>query len=168
MCRTLVCCLIISLILIGCAVPQHVVQKSKTICGIIPFESRSGMQPGETESVMDIFAASLQKTGRFIVIERKQMNAILEEHGFQSAQDNQTGMARAAKILAVNKMISGSIGKLDGKYMLHLKMIDIHTSERALAISRMYDGDIGEMNDKFLPMVVNEVLSVNDSVQKVS
>jgi curli biogenesis system outer membrane secretion channel CsgG len=164
--RTVVCCFAISFFLLGCASTEQVVQKPKINCGIVPLESRTGMQTGEAESVMDMLAASLQKTGRFTVIERKQLNAVLQEQGFQSAQENGNGMAKAAKILAIHNMFSGSIGKLGDKYVLNLKMIDVGTSEVVLAISRTYDDDLEDIGDEFLPKIVGEVILAIDGPQK--
>jgi len=157
MCQ-IVRCLVIILFLFGCAPTNQIVQKPKVNCGILPFESRSGMQAGETENVMDMLAALLQKTGRFTVIDRKNLNIVLQEQGFQSAQEGGDGISKAVKILAIDKMFSGSMGKLGDKYVLNLKMIDISTSEVALAISRTYNDNLENIGNKFLPDVVNEVL----------
>ena len=165
MCRTVVCCFVISFFLLGCAAPEQVVKKPKMNCGILPFESRAGMQAGEAESVMDMLAAALQKTERFTVIDRKHLTAVLTEQGFQSAQEDGNGMARAAKILAIHHMFSGSIGKLGDKYVLNLKMIDVGTSEVVLAISRTYDDDLEDIGDEFLPKVVKEILVALDGPQ---
>ena len=166
MCRTIICCFIISILIFGCAGTEKIAPKPKINCCIIPFESRTGMQAGEAESVMDMLATSLQNTSRFIVIDRKHLNAILQEQGFQSAQEGGDGLAKAAKILAIHKMITGSIGKLGDKYVLNLKMIDVGTSEVTLAISRTYDDDLEDIDEEFLPSVVNEIMLAIDGPQK--
>jgi TolB-like protein len=164
MVRSITSCLII-LLLVGCAA-EKVVQKPKINCTILPFESRTGMKPGEAESVMDMLAASLQKTGRFVVIERKQLNAVMQEQGFQAAQEGETNVAKAAKILAVHKMISGSIGKLGDNYVLNIKMIDVGTSEVTIAISRSYDDDLEDIGEEFLPNIVKEIMVAIDGPLK--
>lgn len=166
MCRNIISCFVIALLIYGCAGSEKIAPKPKLNCCIMPLESRTGMQAGEAESVMDMLAASLQSTGRFVVIDRKHINTVLQEQGFQSVQGGEDGFAKAAKIIAVHKMISGSIGMLGDKYVLNLKMIDVGTSEVTFAISRTYDDDIEDIDEEFLPSVVNEIMLAIDGPQK--
>ncbi len=153
-----VCC---TILFVSCGTTEKIPPKPSILCGIMSFESRAGMKTGEAESVADMFATVLQKSGRFTVVERKQLNAVLQEQGFQSAQGGEDA-ARAGKILAIKKMFSGSLGKLGDAYIFNLKMIDVESSRVDLAVSRTYDDDLEDIGEKFLPDVVHEILQTLD------
>jgi curli biogenesis system outer membrane secretion channel CsgG len=123
------------------------------------------MKAGEAESVMDLFSSLLQNTNRFTVIDRKNLNNVLQEQGFQSTQNGESAV-QAGKILAIKKMFSGSIGMLGEKYILNLKMIDTETSQVDFAKSWTYDDDLEDIDEEFLPGIVQEILLVVDGPQK--
>ncbi len=156
-------CVIVAMLLAHCSTTERVSSRPQIPCGILAFESRAGMKTGEAESIEDMFSAALQKTGRVVVIERKRLDAVLKEQGFQSMQGGEDA-SKAGKILAVRKMFTGSIGMLGEKYVVNLKMIDVETS-RVFALSRMYDDDIEDIGEQFLPSIVNEILQSIDNSQ---
>ena len=134
-------------------------------CGILTFESRAGMKASEAESVTEMFASVLQRSGRFTVVERKQLSAVLQEQGFLAAQSGED-ISKAGKILAIHKMFSGSIGKLGEAYVVILKMVDVESSQVDLSISRTYNDDLEEIGKKFLPNLMKEVLLAIDGPPK--
>jgi len=77
------------------------------------------------------------------VIERTKMMEILEEHGFQ-----QTGciadecLLEAGRLLGVQKMIAGSVGRFGDIYTIELRMVDMETAK--IEASATYDHE-GEM-----------------------
>jgi curli biogenesis system outer membrane secretion channel CsgG len=123
------------------------------------------MKAGEAESVTDMFSSALQNTGRFTVIERNKLNAVLQEQGFQATQDGEDAV-KAGKILSVRKMFLGSIGMLGKKYVVNLKMIDVETSRVEYARMWTYDDDLENIGEKFLPKLVQEFLKSLDGTLK--
>jgi len=79
-------------------------------------------------ALSDRLRVELFNTGRFSVMERNQMQDILKEQGFQ-----QTGcttnecVVEAGRLLGVDRMIAGSVGKVGTIYTVSLRMIDIET-----------------------------------------
>ncbi len=153
---------LIAVLLPDCSSPP-VIPKAKINVGLMPFEGRSGMQPGEAESVGELFAGALQKTGRFVIVDRAQLKTLLAEQGFQAAQDDNASLAKAGKVLAIRKMISGSMGKLGSKYVFHMKMIDVETSTVDLALSQTYDDDLEDIGDEFIPEIVTQIVQAVDA-----
>jgi curli biogenesis system outer membrane secretion channel CsgG len=123
------------------------------------------MKSGEAESVTDMFSSALQNTGRFTVIERNKLNAVLQEQGFQSTQNGEDAV-KAGKILSVRKMFSGSIGMLGDNYIVNLKMIDVETSRVEYAHTWTYDDDLEDIGRKFLPKLVQEFIKSLDGTLK--
>jgi hypothetical protein len=73
----------------------------------------------------------LFNTGRFIVMERGEMDNILKEQGFQQsgACDDKSCMVEAGQLLGVDKIIAGSIGQIGSKFLINLRIIDVRTGQ---------------------------------------
>ena len=163
--QRLLCCVSSMILLIGCSSTEKIPPPSPILCSILSLESRAGMKAGEAESVTDMFSSALQNTGRFTVVERNKLNAVLQEQGFQATQDGGDAV-KAGKILSVRKIFSGSISMLGEKYILNLKMIDVESSRVEYAHTWTYDDDLGNIGEKFLPKLVQEFIKSLDSTLK--
>ena len=90
-------------IFLSCSTSEKTPSKPPILCGILPLESRAGMNSGEAASITDMFSSALQKSGRFTVVERAQLNAVLQEQGFHASQSGEDA-AKAGKILSIQKI----------------------------------------------------------------
>ncbi|MBI2618509.1 MAG: hypothetical protein HYW57_00330 [Ignavibacteriales bacterium] len=122
---------------------------------LMDFEGRAGIDAGTAQIIRDAFAAELQKTGRFSVIDRQATAAIMEEQEFQAAQK---GQVASAKLHSLKKMISGSVGKLGEDYVFNIKVTDVESASVDFAIAKMYNGDLEDVIEDFLPELANELL----------
>jgi TolB-like protein len=163
--QMLLCCVSSIILLIGCSSTGKIPPPPPILCSISSLESRAGMKPGEAESVTDMFSSALQNTGRFTVIERNKLNAVLQEQGFQATQNSEDAV-KAGKILSVRKLFTGSIGMLGENYIINLKMIDVETSRVEYAHTWTYDDDLEDIGKKFLPKIVQEFLKSLDGPQE--
>jgi len=150
---------------LGCGSSKPEVAKPKVNISITDFEARAGVQAPEAQLVGDALASLLTSSARFNVIDRKQIQAVLQEQGFQSTQNPSAGLSQAASILAVRKFVTGSLGKLGDNYIFTVKITDVETSGIDLAISRTYDDDLEDIMDEFLPGIVSEILAAVDGVK---
>lgn len=125
------------------------------------FDGRAGVDSGTAQIFRDAFAAELQKTGRFTVVDRKATAAIMAEKEFQAAQRGEN--AALPKLHSLKKMISGSIGKLGEDFVFNIKMTDLETAAVDFAIAKTYNGDIEDVVEDFFPQLAREVLQ---SVEK--
>ncbi|GEM_PF-1919070 len=163
----LCCSLFIILLLAGCSSSTPpAVKKPPHNVGLIPFEAHAGVQPGEVASVSELFASALQQTNRFVVVDRKTINAMMQERDFQASQDDNAQMAKSGKVLSMKKMISGSVGRLGNKYIMNIKMIDVESTLVDLAISQAYDGELSEIGEEFIPEIVSQLLQAIDGSPK--
>jgi TolB-like protein len=134
------------------------IQAGKPInCAVLTFESRSGLNAGEAETITELFSTSLQNSGRFVVVERNRIEAVLKEREFQAMQDEEN-VAKAGKILSIRKMFSGSIGKLGAEYLVSVKMIDVESSRVDFSVTKKYDDDLADINDEFIPGLVRDIV----------
>jgi hypothetical protein len=102
--------------------------------------------------------------GAFVVVERGQMEMLLEEQGFQ-----QTGCTSAecavevGKLLGVQKMITGSIGKLGQLYTVDARMFDVQTGEIERVSKREHRGGIEGLID-LLEVVTKDLAGIEEEV----
>ena len=70
------------------------------------------------------------------VIERRLLGRVLEEHGFnQSGLVDEKSIQKLGKILGVEGIIIGTIAKINDKYMINLRLLDVRTAE-VISVSR--------------------------------
>lgn len=98
---------------------------------VLNLEPRGGLSATEILSISDRLRGELINTGMYNVLERGQMDDILKEQGFQ-----QTGICSEAscivevgQLLAVHKMVGGSIGRVGKAYSINLKIIDVESGK---------------------------------------
>lgn len=120
----------------------------KPTAAVLDFEGR-GISAMEAQTLTDRFGGELVNTDAVILVERNQMDEILDEQGFQ--QSGCTSAECAAEIgamLGVQKMISGSFGKLGNTYTIEAKMFSVETGQTEKAVSKTYKGEIDGLLDQ--------------------
>lgn len=88
-----------------------------------------GVETDVSEILSDRLRGELVKIGIFTVLERGQMEEILQEQDFQMSDlcADEACYVEMGQILGVERMVIGSIGKIGTMYTYSLKMIDIRT-----------------------------------------
>ena len=81
--------------------------------------------------------------GKFTVIERAQIEPVLKEQGFQQSGCVSSECAvEAGKLLGVDQIVTGSIGKIGSYYTVSARMIDVQTGEVLKNSKRDISGSI--------------------------
>ncbi len=124
------------LLLVGClAVPGTVSaeiepqQQEPITVGVIDLDVNN-VDVGEARAVSERLRTWLGRTGVFQVIERNQMDTIMEELGFQysGACNTDECVVQVGQMLGATKMIAGSISMVGTLYSLQVRIVDIGTS----------------------------------------
>lgn len=116
-------------------------QKKNTLA-VLDFEG-IGISKNEASILTERFRSALVNTRAFIVIERGQMDEILDEMGFQqSGCTSSECMIEIGQILNVRNMVGGTIGKIGSVYTLDVRMIEVETSQILGSVSQDHKGDI--------------------------
>jgi TolB-like protein len=91
----------------------------------------SGLSETDAKFLTERLIIELQRTDVFDVLERDKMDEILKEQGFQQtgACDQASCLVEAGRLLPVQKMIGGSVGKFGETYSVQIKMIDLKTAK---------------------------------------
>lgn len=111
---------------------------------VLEFEPKN-VTPETAETVTELIRTSLFNTGRFTVVEREQVQQILQEQQFQST--GLTDMKEAVEIgrlLNVQKLLLGSVNRLGNTHILNARMVDIQSGAVDLAVNKSSKG--GEEN----------------------
>ncbi len=102
-----------------------------------------GVTPSEARTLTNKLRSELFKTGRFAVIERNEMDNILQEQGFQSTGcTSQECVIEVGQLLGVRGMVAGSIGKVGSIYLVSLRLIDVAKGNLVKAADEEIEGDL--------------------------
>ena len=100
----------------------------------------------EASILTDKLRVELYKTGKFLIIERAQMDEILTEQGFQ-----QTGcisnecIVEVGRLIGVEQIIAGSIGKVGDIYFISVRLISVTEGTIINNVEEMVEGSINEV-----------------------
>jgi hypothetical protein len=134
--------LIFSILIAGLVSAQNV---TKTTVAVIDFEAE-GISQVDASILTNRFRSELVNTQAFSILERGQMDDILHEVGFQnSGCTSSECMIEIGKLLNVQKMIGGSLGKLGSVYTIDLRLIDVQTGRIDKTITEDHSGDLTDL-----------------------
>ncbi|MBN1782583.1 hypothetical protein JW948_15715 [bacterium] len=108
--------------------------QANTSANLIPIAvlelSAEGFTASESRIVTDRLRSELFNTSRFIVLERDKMTSLLEEQGFQmSGCVSNECAVQIGRIIGVDKVVTGSIGRIGSLITINIRMVDVETSQ---------------------------------------
>ena len=110
---------------------------------VMDLDPQGGVNKQEAGVLTNRLRSELVRTNKFVVLDRGNMDAILGEMGFQMSGCTSTECAvEMGKLLNVQKMVSGAVGKLGTLYTFDIIFIDIGTGQIEKSITRDYQGEI--------------------------
>jgi TolB-like protein len=119
----------------------------KTIA-VIDLDTRGAVSHAEIGTLADRLRSMLVQTKAFTVVERGKMEAILKEQGFQQTGCTSTECAvEVGRILNVQEIVAGAVGKVGSKYTIDVSTIDVETGRILRSITKEHDGDIEGLLD---------------------
>jgi len=134
-----------------------IAQDAKTNIAVIDLDP-TGISNNEAQFLSNRLRIELFETGKFQVVEREKMNAILNEQGFQQSGCTSVECAiEIGQLLNVNVMVAGSIGKIEDIYSLSIRLIDVETGVIIRTATRDYEGNLSEVLTDVIPEVSIEL-----------
>ena len=116
--------------------------EGKQTVAILDFEGR-GINQMEAATLTDRLMSEMVNTNAVILVERNQMNEILQEQGLQqSGCTSSECAAEVGALLGVQNMVSGSFGKLGNTYTVDAKMFSVETGATIRSSSKTHKGDV--------------------------
>lgn len=111
-------------------------QQVQTIA-VLDLETK-GLDESAGKILSDKLREDLLATGRFLVMERSEMVDIMKEHGLQQsgACSDDGCLSNMGKMLGVEKMVAGSMGKLGKRTLISVRLFDINTGKIEKTVSQ--------------------------------
>jgi formylglycine-generating enzyme required for sulfatase activity len=118
---------------------------------VLDFEG-VGASKVQASALTDRMREELLNTGKYLLVDRSQLNAVLDEQALQQTGcTSQECAVRVGKILGVRKLVTGRVSKLDDKlWLLSAQIIEVESARTLRAVSQQQQGDFGEVLDKGL------------------
>jgi len=117
-------------------------QMTKKTIAVLNLEAREGISKSGAATLTDRLRSELVNLESYIVLERGRMDDILKEQGFnQSGCTSSECAVEAGKLLGVQQMVAGEIGKVGNVLTLDIRMIDVETGKILNAYQFDYKGD---------------------------
>ena len=144
---------------ISCASMLFAAESSKLSYAVLPLKNATGVTDGEADVLSDRLRNELFKTDKVDVLEREQMQSLLKEQGFQKsgACTDEGCMVELGKMLGVNRLATGSIGKLGSMYMINLRSIDVQSAKITKVVSEDVKGGIEDVV-RILPYIALQLV----------
>ncbi|MBN1384111.1 MAG: hypothetical protein JW983_04415 [Elusimicrobia bacterium] len=79
----------------------------------------------DTVTLTEMLQTSLVNRDKFIIVERTLINKLLKERSLELAGLTETEISKVGEMAGADKIISGSISKLNGKYIVIIKGMDV-------------------------------------------
>lgn len=147
---------------------SHVLAQNneKLRIAVIDFSTTGGLSKQETVTLTKRLNSMLVKTNAFIVLERGKMDEILTEQGFQQLGCTTTECAvEVGKLLNVQKIINGFIGKIGNTYTIDISLMDVETAQIEKTFIQDYKGEIDGLLD-IMESISLEIATVSNVPKK--
>ncbi|GEM_PF-2159440 len=144
---------------------------SRMRIAILDLKSGESVNQQTAKLVSDILRSEMINTGHFIVIERGQMDAILNEQGFQASGCTDTECAvQIGKLLAANKMLVGTVAKLGTTYIISARIVDVEkgTADFAENVKADNEEDLMEACSTFAQNIAQRITEHADNTKSSS
>jgi TolB-like protein/opacity protein-like surface antigen len=115
----------------------------KLTIAVVDLDNMKGVDKEDAVFLSERLRNELYETGKYVVVERKQMEKILSEQGFSltGCVDNMC-YVKAGQILGVSLIVVGSVGKIEGMYSITTRIVDVETAEYRNTATLDIDSDI--------------------------
>jgi len=103
---------------------------TKPYVAVMDLNGVGGAETGNiAKTLSDPLRVEFQKTGYYKVCDRTHLDMVMKEIGFQQSGCTSSECAvQVGRVLGVEKMITGSVGKLGNSYIITLQLIDVSTA----------------------------------------
>lgn len=127
-----------------------------------------GVDSMSAKIVTDALSDELHRTGKFRVMERSQMENVLKEQGFQAsgACDGTECAMEVGKLLSVDNVVVGCLGKLGESFTLTARTVNITSGEVVASSYVMQRGAIDQVVADALPKVSSELAGLKKPTGK--
>lgn len=141
--------------------PQPASTASIPTIAVHTLEAR-GISEDEAATLSDVLRSKLMNTRKYVVMERGQMEAILEEQAFQQSGvcTDKECMVEMGQVLGIQQIIAGSIGKVGRAYSINIRVISVETGKITRSVTHNYTGPIENLLTTEMSVVAKRLSGV--------
>lgn len=139
----------------------------KIAIAVMPVETRA-LDADAVDVLTSTLSTELVNTGLVRVMERSQMEKILQEQGFQKsgACDGSECAVEIGRLLTVDRILLGNVGKFGNAYSLSLRLVDVQSGEVLRSVSKNNEGPAEAILTRLVPVAVSELLDLKPPAPK--
>ena len=121
----------------------------------------NNVNESDANALTDRLRIELFRASVYQVMEREQMQGILSEMQFQMSGCTSTECAvEVGKLIGVQKMVAGSVGKVGEYYTVSIRLIDVTTGAIENTATVDLEGSLGQVLTEAIPAVAYEISGV--------
>lgn len=127
-----------------------------------------GVSATDAAIIGDRLRAEMVATGRFRVMERSEMDKILKEQAFQESGvcDQSECAVQIGKLLSVDRMVVGSVGKIGELFSMQVRLLDVQTGEIMFTAIEDYTGRIEGLLTECVPRLASKLAAGAAAVER--
>ena len=124
---------------------------------VLDFRVGENMDNDTGRALADLCRDAIQKSGRYVLVDRERIAAVLGERDFAEAVacDSVACYVEYGRLLGARKMVHGRINELGDVYVLAVGMTDVNTTQQ---VSRSASLEDVEDSTEAIPHLVCEVI----------
>ncbi len=113
------------------AISQAADNGSSSHLAVLDLGADAGVDSAQIRTISDRLESELISTGSFKILERRRIQEILTEQGFQQtgACDASNCQVQMGQLLGVDQLVTGSVGRVGDVFTLNTKLISVSTGE---------------------------------------
>jgi len=149
----------LAVVLLGGSIVRAQDQK-KPMVAVLPFTAHT-LDADAIEGIGSALGSELINTGKFRVMERTQMEKILQEQGFQQSGscDGSECAIQVGKLLSVDHMVLGTISKVGSIYTVTARLVDVRTGEVIRSVTKNSKAEVEAILTDAIPQVARDLAS---------
>ena len=137
------------LALLQCVLCQVALCADLPTVAVLDLRVAEGLPASAGRDLADVIRSEIVKTGKFRLLNRENMQQILDEQDFSQSErcDDTSCLVKVGKMLAVQRMVGGNVSKLGRTYKLYLSFTNVSTGKVENSLTERCRGEIDGLLD---------------------
>ena len=106
---------------------------------VMEFKAGSGISQADVDGISAIFITYFRPSG-YTMVERTQIDRVIEEQGFQRSRLTESQMVRIGQILNVSKIVIGDVNNVMDQYNVDVRVINVESGTIAATEGATFSG----------------------------
>lgn len=94
---------------------------------VMDFKAGVGTTQSDVDGISAIFGTYFINPAKFVLVERSQIDRVIEEQGFQHSSLTNQQIVQIGRLLNLHKMVLGDINIISGQYNVDVRIVDVET-----------------------------------------